>query len=348
MAVELWVWGGFVAFIVAMLLLDLLVFHRRAHVVSIREALAWTAVWIVLAVAFGMGVWLWQGEEKGLEYLTGYVIEKSLSVDNLFVFLLIFSYFSVPKRDEHKVLFWGILGALVFRAVFIFLGVALIERFHWVLFIFGGVLVFTAVRMVVVREREVHPERNPVLRLFRKFVRITPDYSEDKFLVRRNGSWFATPLLVVLLVMETTDIIFAVDSVPAIFAITVDPFIIFTSNAFAILGLRALYFALENALQRLRYLHYGLAAVLAFVGAKIFVSDFYKVPVQYALGVVGLVLLITTVASLQKTGHGARSAKPPPQLPRDVHPHGPQFLTERPDQPREPGSAERTRSSEEK
>ena len=338
----MWVWGGFVAFIVAMLLLDLLVFHRRAHVVSIREALAWTAVWIVLAVVFGIGVWFWQGQEKGLEYLTGYVIEKSLSVDNLFVFLLIFSYFSVPQRDEHKVLFWGILGALVFRAVFIFLGVALIERFHWVLYIFGGVLVFTAVRMVVVRKREVHPERNPVLRLFRKFVRITPDYREDKFLVRWKGSWFATPLLVVLIVVETTDIIFAVDSVPAIFAITVDPFIIFTSNAFAILGLRALYFALENALQRLRYLHYGLAAVLAFVGAKIFVSDFYKVPVEYALGVVGLVLLITTLASLQKTRHEARSAKPAPPMPQDVHPHGPQSMKERPDRPREPGGAERT------
>ena len=322
MAVELWVWGGFVAFIVALLLLDLLIFHRRAHVVSIREALAWTTVWIVLAVAFGIGVWLWQGQEKGLEYLTGYVIEKSLSVDNLFVFLLIFSYFSVPKRDEHKVLFWGILGALVFRAGFIFLGVALIERFHWVLYIFGGVLVFTAVRMVVLREREVHPERNPVLRLFRKFARVTPDYVEDKFFVRWKGVWFATPLLVVLLVVETTDVIFAVDSVPAIFAITVDPFIIFTSNAFAILGLRALYFALENALQRLRYLHYGLGAVLAFVGAKILVSDFYKVPVEYALAVVGLVLLITTVASLRKTRPGARTDALVPRPPREVDPPG--------------------------
>src|SRR3972149_6274180 len=216
-----------------MLLLDLLVFHRRAHVVSIREALAWTAFWIVLALVFGIAVWLWQGQEKGLEYLTGYVIEKSLSVHNLVVSLLIFSYFSVPKRDEHKVLFWGILGALVFRVIFIFLGVALIERFHWVLYMFGGILIFTAVRLVVLRERGVHPEPNPVLRLFRKFVRITPDYREDKFLVHWKGLWFATPLLVVLLVVETTDIIFAVDSIPAIFAITVDPFIIFTSNMFA-------------------------------------------------------------------------------------------------------------------
>lgn len=317
MAVELWVWVGFVAFIVAMLLIDLLVFHRRAHVVSIREALAWTAVWIVLAVLFGAGVWLLLGPAKGLEYYTGYVIEKSLSVDNLFVFFLIFSYFSVPKRDEHKVLFWGILGALVFRAIFIFLGVALIEQFHWVLYIFGGILIFAAVRMVVVPEREIHPERNPVLRLFRKFVRVTPGYVEDKFLVRLKGLWFATPLLVVLVVVETTDIIFAIDSVPAIFAITTDPFIIFTSNAFAILGLRALYFALENALQRLRYLHYGLAAVLAFVGAKILVSDFYKVPVEYALAVVGLILLITIVFSLQKTRHEARAATSPHD-PREV------------------------------
>jgi tellurite resistance protein TerC len=346
----LWVWGGFIAFIVAMLLLDLLVFHRRAHVVSIREALAWTAFWIVLALVFGIAVWLWQGQEKGLEYLTGYVIEKSLSVDNLFVFLLIFSFFSVPKRDEHKVLFWGILGALVFRVIFIFLGVALIERFHWVLYLFGGVLVFTAVRMVLDREREVHPERNPVLRLFRKFVPVTPDYMEDKFFVRWKGRWFATPLLVVLLVVETTDIIFAVDSIPAIFAITVDPFIIFTSNAFAILGLRALYFALENVLQRLRYLHYGLAAVLAFVGAKIFVSDFYKVPVEYALAVVGLVLLITVAVSLRKSGHPARSAKNVPRPPPDIDPPGPRSMKERRNQPpyHEPGGAERTESSKER
>src|SRR3972149_5654979 len=225
-----------------MLLLDLLVFHRRAHVVSVREALAWTAFWIVLAVVFGVLVWLWQGQEKGLEYLTGYVIEKSLSVDNLFVFLLIFSYFSVPKRDEHKVLFWGILGALGFRAIFIFGGAALIERFQWILYIFGVLLVITAVRMVIRKEEEVHPERNPMLRLFRRFVPVTFDYWHDKFLVRYQGKLFATPLLV---------------------AITLDPFIIYPSNAFAILGLRALFFAIQHVLQRLRYLHYGLAALLA-------------------------------------------------------------------------------------
>ena len=282
-----------------MLLLDLLVFHRRAHEVTLKESLGWTAVWIVLAFLFGAGVWLWMGSEKGLEYYTGYVIEKSLSVDNLFVFLLIFAYFSVPKRDEHKVLFWGILGALGFRVAFILAGTALIERFHWVLYFFGGLLVIAALRMVWRKSEEVHPDRNPVLRLFRRFVPTTPDYQEDKFFVRRKGRLLATPLLVVLVVVETTDIVFALDSIPAIFAVTLDPFIVYTSNAFAILGLRALYFALEGVLKHLRYLRYGLAALLAFVAAKIFVSDFVKIPVEYALGVAGLILAVTVAASLR-------------------------------------------------
>ena len=299
MAVELLAWVGFTGFILAMLLLDLLVFHRRAHEVTLRESLAWTAVWIALALLFGAVVWLWMGSEKGLEYYTGYLIEKSLSVDNLFVFLLIFAYFSVPKRDEHKVLFWGILGALGFRVAFILAGTALIERFHWVLYFFGGLLVFAAIRMVWRKSEEVHPDRNPVLRLFRRFVPTTPDYQEDRFFVRRGGRLLATPLLVVLVVVETTDIVFALDSIPAIFAITLDPFIVYTSNAFAILGLRALYFALEASLKHLRYLRYGLAALLAFVAAKIFVSDFVKIPVEYALGVAGLILAVTVAASLR-------------------------------------------------
>lgn len=313
MAVEAWVWAGFGAFVVGMLLLDLLVFRRRAHVVSLREALGWTAFWILVAVAFGAGVWLWLGSESGLEYFTGYLIEKSLSVDNLFVFLLIFAYFSVPREDEHKVLFWGILGALVFRGVFIFAGVALIENFHWTLYIFGGILVVSGLRMAVRSEEEIHPERNPVLRLVRRIIPTTPNYHGARFFTRVDGRLLATPLLIVLVVVETTDIIFAVDSVPAIFAITTDPFIIYTSNAFAILGMRALYFALEGVLQRLRYLHYGLAAILVFVGAKIFLSDTYKVPVEVALGVVGLVLLVTTLASLRVSR--TTQAPPPPPGP---------------------------------
>jgi len=323
MAVELWVWGGFFGLIVSLLMVDLLVFNRRAHEVTLKEALGWTAVWIAVAVAFGAGVWLWMGPGPGLQYYTGYVIEKSLSVDNLFVFLLIFSYFSVPKRDEHKVLFWGILGALGFRAIFIFGGAALIERFHWILYIFGVLLVITAVRMVIRKEEEVHPERNPMLRLFRRFVPVTFDYWHDKFLVRYQGKLFATPLLVVLVVVETTDIIFALDSVPAIFAITLDPFIIYTSNAFAILGLRALFFAIQHVLQRLRYLHYGLAALLAFVAIKIFVSDFMEIPMEYALGITGLILLVAIVASL-RAPEKPRALKPPIELPEGVDPLGPQ------------------------
>lgn len=301
MAVEWWVWAGFGAFVIGMLLLDLLVFHRRAHVVSLREALGWSAFWIAVGLAFGAGIWFLQGPRPGLEYYAGYLIEKSLSVDNLFVFLLIFSYFSVPREDEHKVLFWGILGALVFRGIFIFVGVALIEQFHWVLFIFGAILIISAVRIGIRKEEEIHPERNPVLRLVRRILPVAPDYQGAKFFARIGGRLIATPLLVVLVVVETTDIVFAIDSVPAIFAITLDPFIIYTSNAFAILGLRALYFALAGALQRLRYLHYGLAVVLAFVGVKIFVAEVYPIPVEYSLATIGVILLVTTVASLQRS-----------------------------------------------
>jgi tellurite resistance protein TerC len=311
MAVEWWVWAGFGVFVVGMLLLDLLVFHRRAHVVSLREALGWSAFWIAVGLAFGAGVWFLLGPGPGLEYYTGYLIEKSLSVDNLFVFLLIFAYFSVPREDEHKVLFYGILGALVFRGIFIFVGVALIEQFHWVLYIFGAILIVSAVRIAIRKEEEIHPERNPVLRLVRRVLPVAPDYHGAKFFVRIGARLVATPLLVVLVVVETTDIVFAIDSVPAIFAITLDPFIIYTSNAFAILGLRALYFALAGALQRLYYLHYGLAVVLAFVGVKIFIADFYKIPVEYALATIGVILLATTAASLARSQGAPKTALGP-------------------------------------
>jgi len=312
MAVGLWVWVGFTGLILALLLVDLLIFHRRAHEVTVKESLGWTAVWIAISVAFGAGVWIWLGATKGLEYYTGYVIEKSLSVDNLFVFLLIFNYFGVPKRDEHKVLFWGILGALAFRLLFILAGVSLIERFNWIIYFFGALLIVAAIRMVVRQEEEVHPDRNPFLRLFRRFVPTASGYTQDKFLLKQAGRWVATPLLLVLVVVETTDIVFALDSIPAIFAITLDPFIVFTSNAFAILGLRALYFALEASLARLRYLHYGLGALLGFVGVKILASYFVHLPLAVTFGVTGGILLVTIVGSLVvRNGGPGAEVKPP-------------------------------------
>jgi tellurite resistance protein TerC len=290
-------WGGFIAFILVMLALDLLIFHRRAHVIRFREALAWTVFWIVLAIIFGVGVYIWMGPQSGVEYFTGYLIEKSLSVDNLFVFLLIFSYFSVPAKYEHKILFWGIIGALVMRILFISAGVLLIEQFYWVIYIFGGFLIVGGIRMAFKQKEEIHPERNPLVRLFRRFMPMTTAYESDRFFVRRAGKLVATPLVLVLLVVESTDVVFALDSIPAIFAITRDPFIIYTSNVFAILGLRALYFALVGVLQRLRYLHYGLAGILVFVGAKMLLAEVYHIPVEVALGVVAGLLLVTVVAS---------------------------------------------------
>ena len=291
-------WGAFNIFVLAMLALDLGVFHRKAHVIKMREALLWSAVWICLALTFNVGVYLWGGREVALEFLAGYLIEKSLSVDNIFVFLLIFSAFGVPALYQHKVLFWGILGALVMRAVFITAGVTLIEMFHWIIYIFGAFLIVTSVKMALKKEREIHPERNPVLRLFRRFVPVTENYEVDKFLVKRGGRYFATPLLIVLLVVESTDVIFAVDSIPAILAVTSDPFVVYSSNVFAILGLRALYFAVAGLIGLFHYLNYGLAAVLAFVGTKMLISDIYKVPIAGALLVIVLILLASVLASV--------------------------------------------------
>jgi tellurite resistance protein TerC len=298
-------WVIFNLFVLAMLILDLKVFHRKAHVVHIREALIWSAVWIALALLFNVGIYFWYGSEKALQFLTGYLIEKSLSVDNIFVFLLIFSYFEVPPLYQHKVLFWGVFGAIVLRAVFIIAGVALIERFHWVIYIFGTFLIFIGVKMALEKEKKIRPERNPIFRLFRRFIPVLDDYEGDQFLVKRNGDYFATPLAVVLLAVETTDIIFAVDSIPAILAITSDPFIVYTSNIFAILGLRALYFAFGELMRLFRYLHYGLAIILIFVGVKMVLADFYKIPVEIALGVVAIVLFLSVTISLwqlQKRG----------------------------------------------
>jgi len=290
-------WILFNLFVLAMLVLDLGVFHRRAHTVKFREALAWSAVWIALAVIFAVVVFFWHGRTSALEFVTGYVIELSLSVDNLFVFLLIFRFFHVPPVHQHKVLFWGILGALIMRAVFIVAGVGLIQRFHWIVYVFGAFLVYSGIKLFFQEEAEIHPERNPVLRLFRRFVPVTKDYEGNKFFVRRAGL-YATPLFVVLLVVETTDLLFAVDSIPAILAITRDAFIVYTSNVFAIMGLRSMYFALAGMMEMFRYLHYGLSLVLVFVGAKMLLSHYLEIPTPVALAAVAGVLAISVIASV--------------------------------------------------
>ena len=290
-------WILFNVFVVAMLVLDLGIFHRKSHTVKYREAIIWSVVWIALAVIFAVVIYFWHGRTPSLEFVTGYVIELSLSVDNLFVFLLIFRYFRVPAGHQHKVLFWGILGALIMRAIFIAAGVGLIQRFHWIVYVFGAFLVYSGFKLLRQGEAEIHPEKNPVLRLFRRLVPVTKDYEGDKFFVRRPGL-LATPLLVVLVVVETTDLLFAVDSIPAILAITRDAFIVYTSNVFAILGLRSMYFALAGMMEMFRFLHYGLSVVLMFVGGKMLLSHYYEVPTAVALGAVAGILLLSVAASL--------------------------------------------------
>jgi len=294
---SLFLWVIFNVFVLGVLALDLLVLHRKAHAVSLRESLAWSCVWVSLALLFALGVYFVRGEEKALEFLTGYVIEWSLSVDNLFVFLVIFSYFAVPPLYQHRVLFWGILGALVLRAIFIGTGTALLANFHWMIYIFGGFLVFTGIKLLFAGEEKIEPEKNPAVRLVRRFINVTPDYQGQRFFIRRDGALWATPLLLVLVVVETTDVIFAVDSIPAIFGITLDPFIVYASNVFAILGLRALFFLLAGIMDMFRYLKVGLSFVLCFVGAKMMIVDFYKIPIGISLGVVAGILGISILAS---------------------------------------------------
>jgi tellurite resistance protein TerC len=291
-------WVGFTLLVLSMLALDLGVFHRRAHAVRVREALLWTAVWITVALLFNLGVYSWFGPERGLEFLTGYLIEKALSVDNIFIFLVIFSYFAVPAALQHRVLFWGILGAMVLRGVFILLGTALLQKFHWVIYLFGAFLIFTGIKLLLQKASEVQPERNPLFRLFRRAVPAVADYHGSHFTVVEDGKRYATPLLLVLVGVEVTDIAFAVDSIPAIFAITMDPFIVYTSNIFAILGLRALYFVLAGVMGRFYYLNVGLAFILAFVGVKMLLTDIYKVPISASLLVVAGLLIGSIVASL--------------------------------------------------
>ena len=305
MSNEAILWIVFAIIVPVALGLDLGVFHRKAHKVKVKEALIWSAVWISLALTFSLCIYLMLGSEKALNFITGYLVEESLSVDNLFVFLLIFTYFCVPDKYQHRVLFWGILGAIILRGLFIFTGITLLEKLHWVIYIFGAFLVYTGIRISFQKDKEMKPEKNPVLRLFRRFVPITKKYHSNCFFKKARGKRLATPLLLVLVVIETTDIVFAMDSVPAILSITRDPFIVYTSNIFAILGLRALYFALAGVIQQLRYLNYGLAAILVFLGIKMIISsDFFHVhiPIGISLGAIIGILGISALASLIRPG----------------------------------------------
>jgi tellurite resistance protein TerC len=291
-------WILFNLFVLIMLALDLGVFHRKTHAIGFKEAMGWSVFWVSLAACFSILVYYWFGRHKALEFVTGYLIEQSLSVDNLFVFLLIFRYFRVDLKYQHKVLFWGIIGALVARAFFIAAGVALITRFHWIIYVFGAFLIYTGIRMFTSLERDIHPERGILVRLAQKYLRFTNEYDNGKFFTIQNGKRLATPLFMVLLAVETTDILFAVDSIPAILAITADPFIVYTSNVFAILGLRSLYFALAGMMEIFRFLPYGLATILIFIGAKMAASDYVKVPIIVALTVVAGLLATSVAASL--------------------------------------------------
>ncbi len=290
-------WTAFNLFVIAMLAIDLGVFHRKAHEVTVREALTWTCVWITLAMFFNLFIYFYYDKVKALEFFTGYLIEKSLSVDNIFVIILIFSYFKVPSAYQHKVLFWGILGALVMRVIFILTGVELIHRFHWLIYIFGGFLVYTGIRMLTSGDLKIDPEKNPVIKLARKIMPITPSFGGDQFFVKHDGKTWATPLFLVVILIETTDLIFAVDSIPAILAISDDSFIVYTSNVFAILGLRSLYFALAGIEKYFKYLKYGLSAILVFVGVKMCIADLFKIPIEVSLIIIEFTLMIAMASS---------------------------------------------------
>jgi tellurite resistance protein TerC len=303
-------WAVFTAFVLVMLALDLGVFHRKAHVVRFREALLWSVFWVSLALLFAVWVYHDLGSELALQFLTGYLIEQSLSVDNLFVFVLIFQTLKTPALYQHRILFWGIIGAFVMRAVFIIAGVALIRHFSWTIYVFGAFLIYTGVKLSFHVEQEVHPEQNPVLKFFQRFFPVTHEVEDGRFFVRLNGKLHATALFVALILVETTDLIFATDSIPAILAISQDPFIVYTSNVFAILGLRSLYFALSGVMDMFRYLKYGLSVVLVFVGAKMLVSGWYHVPILVALGVVAGILAVSIVASLLPIRRRLEAAPP--------------------------------------
>lgn len=292
-------WILFNVFVLMMLAIDLGIFNRKSHVISFREAMSWTVVWIILALVFNGILYYWRGPVQAMEFFTGYLVEKALSIDNIFVFIMIFSYFQVPPAYQHKVLFWGILGALVMRAIFIFAGVALIEQFHFTIYIFGALLIYTGYKMFGHKNVKLDPDNNPLIRLVKRWMPVTSDLHGDKFFVKLDGKRFATPLFLVLILVETTDLIFAVDSIPAILAITQDQFIVYTSNVFAILGLRSLYFALAGIAGRFWLLSYGLAVVLVFVGMKMLLIDLYKIPIQWSLAFIFIVVALSILLSLK-------------------------------------------------
>ena len=298
MTEELILWTSFTVFVLGMLALDLGVFHRKSHEVSVKEALIWTAIWIGIGMAFNLFVYYYFDKETALQFFTAYLVEKSLSIDNIFVIIMIFSYFSVPSSYQHKVLFWGILGALVMRAIFIFAGIELIQKFHWLIYVFGGFLVITGIRMITSGDKPMDMEKNPLVKFVRRLFPITESFVGDRFFVRQGNKLWATPLFVVVVLIEATDLIFAVDSIPAIISISEDPFIVYTSNVFAILGLRSLYFALAGVEKYFAYLKYGLAAILVFVGLKMSFADFVKIPVEISLIVILFLLIISMIASV--------------------------------------------------
>jgi tellurite resistance protein TerC len=304
-------WAGFLAFVLAMLAIDLGVFHRKAHAVSLTEAAVWSAVWVALAAVFNLLVYAWFGAERALEFTAGYLLEKALAVDNIFVFVIIFAAFAVPAVHQHRVLFWGVLGALVMRAAFILVGGAFLQRFHWAIYLFGGILALTGIKLLVQRDQEVHPERNRIVRWFQRIMPVSHEPAGDRFTVVRAGRRYATPLLLALIAIEVSDVIFAVDSIPAVFAVTSDPFIVFTSNIFAILGLRSLYFLLAGVITKFHYLKIGLAVVLVFVGAKMLLMDVYKLPIAASLAIIAGILAISIAASLLIPARRIPAGQPP-------------------------------------
>jgi tellurite resistance protein TerC len=337
---NIWWWVAFNALILSLLALDLGVFHKRGHAVGMREALTWSAIWVSLAVLFGLGIWWQLGAEPALEFAAGYLVEEALSVDNLFVFILIFGYFKVPPAYQHRVLFWGILGALVMRGIMIGTGALLLERFHWIIYIFGAFLVITGVRMALASETEIEPDANPILRLLRRYIPVTTHFHGDRFFVHeapRPGDpvrRIATPLFVVLVLVETTDLVFALDSIPAIFGVTRDPFLVYSSNVFAILGLRSLYFVLAGVIGKFHLLRYGLSVVLAFVGVKMLLSEVYKIPIGIALGTVALVLLASVLLSLAIPPRHPHGHAEPGAVPGEGEPPAPTISAAKADGPR--------------
>jgi tellurite resistance protein TerC len=295
---DIFYWIFFNVFVLIILALDLGVFHRKDHAITFKESITWTVVWITLALIFNFIIYLWQGSEQALSFLTGYLIEKSLSIDNIFVILLIFQYFQVPDKYQHRVLFWGILGALVMRAAFIFLGIELLEHFHWLIYLFGAFLIYTGVKIAFEKEKKLEPDKNPIINLVKKMIAVSSSYDGNKFFTIINNKKHVTPLFLSLIMIETTDLIFAVDSIPAILAITTDRFIVYTSNVFAILGLRSLYFAVAGLMQMFRYLHYGLSGILIFVGTKMILADVYKIPTVIALLIVLGIFLLSIISSI--------------------------------------------------